>query len=98
MSRQILSKEDKVELKRERIPVHAARDKLKFRGLDYDNFAYRLVNITKADNLTRYLEAGYQFVAKDPEGLAKLHVDSFDGVSSVITVGGGKGVTLALMC
>lgn len=100
MSRQILSKEEKLEVKRERIPVHEARDRLtKYKGLDFDNFVYRMVNVSKGPyHVDRFLNAGYTFVAKDSEGLARNHVDSFEGVSSIITEGGGKGVTLALMC
>jgi hypothetical protein len=92
--------EQKLAETRERVPVHEARDKFKFRGLDNDNFYYRLVKKNDPERITTFLNAGYRFVTKDgtthPDSSIKT-AESADGTSSLIEIAGGLGVTLVLM-
>jgi len=97
MSSQTLTKEEKVEMKRERVPVHEARDKLSTRGLDHDNFHYRFTNLSNADRVDRNLKAGYEFVTKGGGRVGDQSVASSDGLDSIVTISGGGGDTLALM-
>lgn len=97
MARQILSKEEIIEVKRERIPVHEARNKISNRGLDTDTFYYRLIDINDPDNVERYVGAGYEFVQKAGTRLGDIP-DSTEGISSLVTINGGRGKTLALVC
>ena len=99
MARQIVTKEEAVQMKRERVPLHEARDKIKTRGLDHENFHYIFINIQDADNVDRYLSAGYVPVQSDGKHMpGDKVVDSFIDQSSIITIGGGKGAVLGLFC
>ena len=99
MSRQLVtSKEETVQLKRTRIPLHEARDKIKCQGLDYDNFHYIFIIYNDEDNVARYMAAGYEFVQKDGSLVGEQAVDSATGTDSLVTIGGGKGDTLVLVC
>ncbi len=97
MSSQTLTKEEKVEMKRERVPVHEARDKLSTRGLDHDNFHYRFTNLSNTDRVDRNLRAGYEFVTKGGGMVGDQTVASSDGLDSIVTISAGGGDTLALM-
>src|SRR6266566_2641277 len=98
MARQIMSKEEAVEVKRSRVPLHEARDKIATKGLDKLNFHYIYIDIDNPDNVNRYLSAGYLFVQNDGSLVGDEVVDSAQGTSSIRTIGGGKGVTLGLVC
>lgn len=98
MARNPLTKEQLVELKRERVPVHEARDKISARGVDTVNFYNRYIDITDPDNVDRYLGAGYQFVLKDGHTETPANtVDTADGISSLKTLSGGQGKLMALV-
>lgn len=98
MSRQILSKEETVNLKRERIPVHESRNKFSARGLDTDTYYYRFVDINNKDRVTALIEAGYEFVTKAQGVRLADAPDSAEGISSLVTINGGRGALLALVC
>ncbi len=98
MSRQIVTKEEAIEMKRARVPLYEARDKVKTMGLDPNNFHYKYIDIGDPDEVDRHLEASYVFVCKDGTYVGEQVVDTVTGTSSIRTLGGGKGVTLGLMC
>lgn len=97
MARQILSKEETIAVKRERIPVHEARNKISNRGLDTENYYYRFIDVNDPDNVSRFVEAGYEFVQKAGTRVGDIP-DSAEGISSLVTITGGRGKTLALVC
>lgn len=97
MSRNTLSIEEKITQKRERVPVHESKEILKFRGLDHENFYYRLVR-KEADRIQKFLDADYEFVNKsggvfvgDPKA------DTASSPDSLYEISGGLGVKLILM-
>jgi hypothetical protein len=97
MSRQISTKEEQLEIKRERVPLHQARDKIKTRGLDTANFHYKFVDMNDEDQVLRHLEAGFLWVEQNGTQVGERVVDTSTGVSSLVTIPGGQGKVLALM-
>lgn len=98
MSRQTLSTEDKLAIKRERVPAHEARDRLSLRGLDHDKFAYRWAIQENLDKINVLFEAGYVPVLSGGAPAGDASVDSVKGNSAYITKSAGKGSTYILMC
>jgi hypothetical protein len=98
MARQISTKEETLELKRERVPLHQARDKIKTRGLDLNNFHYKYIDMNDEEIVLRHMEAGFAFVQKDGTHVGEKVVDTATGTSSLITIPGGQGKVLALTC
>lgn len=96
MSRNTLSIEDKVTQKRERVPVHESKEILRFRGLDHENFYYRLVR-KDADRVQKFLDAGYVFVKKNGTNVGDPKVDTASSPDSLFEISGGLGVKLVLM-
>ena len=88
-----------VKQSRERVPISAQRDKFKFRNLRPDKFYYRLIDITKPDRVAKFMDAGYAWVREDGQTKAIDGVNvSKEEAGSIITVRGGLGVTLGLVC
>lgn len=98
MARQIQSREEVIEAKRERVPLHQSRDRIKTRGLDLANFHYKFIDINEAENVQKHKEAGFDFVAADGSIVGEKVVDSSTGTSTLVTIPGGQGKLLALMC
>lgn len=92
------SKEEAIAAKRERVPIHAARDVIKLRGLDHDRFYYRFVKTKDPDRIQKFLEAGYTFVDKGGQNIVgDKTVASFDAAGSHYTLTGKDSETLVLM-
>lgn len=98
MARQLQTREEVVEAKRERVPLHQSRDRIKTRGLDLANFHYKFIDINDAENVQRHREAGYDFVSSDGSIVGEKVVDSSSGTTSLVTIPGGQGKLLALAC
>lgn len=96
MSRNTQSIEEKVNQKRERVPVHESKEIIKFRGLNHDAFYYRLVR-KEPDRIQRFLDAGYVFVNKDGSNVGDPKVDTASSPDSLLELSGGLGVKLILM-
>jgi hypothetical protein len=92
-------KEEVLEAKRTRVPIHSSRGVLNMRGLDHENFQYRWVNKTIPKLVERFLDAGYIFVDADGKNLpvGDRKVDTTTGIGSAHQVTGKDGVTLVLM-
>lgn len=92
-------KEEVVETKRTRVPIHSSRGVLNMQGLDLVNFQYRWVNKTIPKLVERFLDAGYDFIDSNgkhvPVGDRK--VDTTAGIGSAYQVTGKDGITLVLM-
>ena len=93
-----LSADKKADMKRTRVPIHSQRDKFKFRNLRPDKFYYRLIKMTP-DRIAQFMEAGYSWVRSDgtTKDIAGVEVPS-EELGGIITVRGGSGVTLGLVC
>ncbi len=96
MARQIATREEVVASKRERVPLHQSRDRIKTRGLDVANFHYKFIDINDAEVVTKHQEAGYAPTEKDGSIVGDKVVDSSTGTTSLITIPGGQGKLLAL--
>jgi hypothetical protein len=93
-----LSADEKVAIKRERVPVHEAKDKIKsIHGLDHKNFYYRFVRETP-DRVEKFLNAGYTFVQSTGQNVQDPTAETLSqGKDSLIRINGGLGTMLVLM-
>lgn len=87
----------KSKVRPDRIPVYEAnRNKITVTGLDHENFQYRWVNDTEG-RIDMFLNAQWEFVAKEGQKVGDGGVDSSARTSSAISKGMGGGVVAYLM-
>lgn len=82
-----------------RVPVSGNRNVLTVRGLDQDRYVPRFVN-DREDRIARFLEAGYQFVNRDKNGIVSVGDPTAGNSNSVdnrVTKRVGGGVVAYLM-
>lgn len=92
------TKEQVVEAKRERIPIHASKSVLDAPGLDRTRFFYRYIRIQNPENVQRYIDAGYQFVNRSGgQYVGDKNVATTEGFGSLFTKTGKDGITLGLV-
>lgn len=87
----------KSKVRPDRVPVYEAnRNKITVAGLDHENFMYRWVNDTEG-RIDMFLNAQWEFVAKDGLKVGDGGVDSSARTSSAMSKGMGGGVVAYLM-
>lgn len=87
----------KSKVRPDRVPVYEAnRNKITVAGLDHDNFQYRWVNDTEG-RIDMFLNAQWEFVAKDGLTAGDGGVDSSTRTTSAMSKGMGGGVVAYLM-
>lgn len=82
--------------RKERIPVSANRAPLSVKGFDEKNYQGRFVNDV-GDRIARFLDGGYEFVAKDGTSVGETTVDSSSGLDSRVKKPVGQGIYAYLM-